>query len=492
MRLEQAFRFAPGAATVREEVTRQMRKAARGIFRMLAGALALLGALAVSPALAADDEPTGNSFITPFPTNDVYQMQVIGDSFAEGLLNGLVDAFNGDSRLQIRRSRRQLYGLMLSEFEASLADFDTEFADEPCHIAVVMLGRHDRVPLRNENGKRVQVGTAEWRAMYARRVDRFMKLLKRRNVAVYWVGLPNLRGPEANANAEIMNDIIRERAYLNGHKFIDAFAGFSDEQGAYSAYGPDITGKIRRLRDNDGIGFTAAGDRKLAHFVEREIKRDLQQAKNERTIPLAGAEPEQERIRAARAAAAKGADEAKAASDAAKPEADTSAKDDAAPRRVAALPGEQKAENGKINLRGVDASGNDQIITLDILRPAIPASIVQLVTRKERADRPSQMGDTIVDQIAGGIAVMSSITPAGGARRKMSPTQAPYFRLLVRGERLTPRPGRADDTSWPRPEVSAVEATDPPPATTAPTLLPRNQRRPALNQGAIGRPAPRG
>src|SRR5690606_36514185 len=120
------------------------------------------------------------------------------------------------------------------------------------------------------------------------------------------------------------------------------------------------------------------------------------------------------------------------------------------------LPGEQKADNGKISLRSVGTNGKVEIVTLDILRPAIPASIVQLVTGKERPDRLSPMGDTVVDQIAGGIAVMSSITPAGGARRKMSPTQAPYFRLLVRGERLTPRPGRADDTSWPRADLSAV------------------------------------
>jgi hypothetical protein len=477
-----------------------MRKAARTIFAMLAGALALLGVFAAAPALAADDEPTGNSFITPFPTNDVYQMQIIGDSFAEGLLGGLIEAFNGDSRVQIRRSRRPLSGMMLSEFEATLADFDTEFGDEPCHIAVVMLGRNDRVALRSENGKRAPVGSDEWRAMYSRRVDRFMKLLKRRNVAVYWVGLPNLRRSEANANAEIMNDIIRERAYLNGHKYIDAYAGFSDEQGAYSAYGPDITGKIRLLREDDGISFTEAGNRKLAHFVEREIKRDLQQAKAERTIPLAGGEPEQASIKAARMAtekvpedAAKNAQPQETNGAAANAEtAPQTAQDDGGGHK-GGLPGEQKADNGKVSLRSVGANGKEEIVTLDILRPAIPASIVQLVTRKERPDRLSPMGDTVVDQIAGGIAVMSSITPAGGARRKMSPTQAPYFRLLVRGERLTPRPGRADDTSWPRADLSAVEepVTEPAPAPAAPTLLPRKERRP-INQGAIGRPAPRG
>ncbi|MDB5633480.1 MAG: hypothetical protein JWR49_2335, partial [Tardiphaga sp.] len=37
--------------------------------------------------------------------------------------------------------------------------------------------------------------------------------------------------------------------------------------------GPDFEGQIRRLRSYDGVYFTKAGARKLAHYVEREITR---------------------------------------------------------------------------------------------------------------------------------------------------------------------------------------------------------------------------
>src|SRR4029078_6238434 len=97
-----------------------------------------------------------------------------------------------------------------------------------------------------------------------------------------------------------MNDIARERAYLNGIKFIDIQAHFADEGGNYTPYGPDITGKQRLLRGADAARFTPAGNRKLALFVEQEIKRDLNQAKNERAIPLAGNEAEQKRVNAPR------------------------------------------------------------------------------------------------------------------------------------------------------------------------------------------------
>ena len=68
-------------------------------------------------------------------------------------------------------------------------------------------------------------------------------------------------------------------------------------------------------------------------------------------------------------------------------------------------------------------------MTLDILRPAIPAAVVSLITRKETGDRPSQMGDVIADDVGGGVVVLSSITPtatgraasAAGSRRAQRP-----------------------------------------------------------------------
>ncbi len=96
--------------------------------------------------------------------------------------------------------------------------------------------------------------------------------------------------------------------------------------------------------------------------------------------------------------------------------------------------------------------GTEQVVTVDIVRPAIPASVVALMTRRSSADRAAQMGDILVDQIPGGLTVMSSIVPPRGSdgRRRLSPTQTPYFRVFERGERLAPKPGRVDDFSWPR------------------------------------------
>jgi hypothetical protein len=275
--------------------------------------------------------------------------------------------------------------------------------------------------------------------------------------------MPNMRRWQDNERAQRMNDVIRERAYLNGARYIDAYASFIDESGGYSDWGPDITGKIRRLRDSDGVHFTQAGYLKLAHFVERELKRDIAQARTERSIPLAGDPAEQSRVNPDKVRLRAETERAQAQAKAAKggvaaPAANASAADGAK---------DQKLETGKVDIRVPGVEGTEQIVTVEIVRPAIPASVVALVTRKQSNDKAAQMGDVLVDQIPGGLTVMSSIVPprgADGSRRRLSPTQSPYFRVLEKGERLPSKPGRADDFTWPRPQFTAEMRGEPPPA----------------------------
>ena len=90
---------------------------------------------------------------------------------------------------------------------------------------------------------------------------------------VIWVGLPAIRGTRSTADTGYLNDLYRSRSERAGVDYVDVWDGFVDEAGKYSSYGPDYEGQIRRLRSGDGVYFTKAGARKLAHYVEREIRR---------------------------------------------------------------------------------------------------------------------------------------------------------------------------------------------------------------------------
>ncbi|WP_295555583.1 DUF459 domain-containing protein [uncultured Hyphomicrobium sp.] len=431
---------------------------------------ALLAAMvaAASPA-AAQEDPSGTSFITPFPPNDTYNLVIIGDDLAEGLLGGAREIFQKDARVAIRNLPLSIGGLMRRDFDQKLVELEETLKAEPQQIAILMMGAWDRVSVRDAaTGKRLMVGTDGWRREYAARSDRLLKTLRRRNVAVYWIGLPNVRRFDANEDVQMMNSILRERVYLNGAKYVDTYAGFADESGGYSQYGPDVTGKIRLLRAGDGVYFTWEGNKKLAYFVDRELRRDITQAKADRAIPLDGSEAEQAKINPEKAvdpAASSGAPAARGP--------------DASAARIkeaeATGAGDQKADNGRINLRIVSEGGREEVVALDIVRPAIPASVVALVTRRESPDRPSQLGESVTDQISGGLTVMSTVALATGTGRaggrRLSPSQSPYFRVLFKGERLPPKPGRADDATWPRPAPppEAAYLPEPDPVETGAT-----------------------
>ncbi len=422
----------------------------------------------------------------PPPPRDALRVQVYGDGMAEGLLVGLLDAFAAEPRFQIQRRHRAIRGLLRGNAEDDARAIEGEIAKEPPQIAILMLGVADRVPLNTWD----EVGSEEWRTEYGRRMDRLMRVLRGKGATVYWVGLPIMRRANVADDAQMMSGVMRERALANSVRFIDMATSFAEADGSYNVNGPDITGKTRVLREPDGVHFTPAGYRKLAHFVEREIKRDIAQARTERSVPLAGNEEEQRKIRPQQVSVAGGSGDAAAAT----PGPGGGAR---AGARVSptdgANSGEIRADNSRVTIKSADGQGKVEAVTLEILRPAIPASVVALVTRRESADRPSFVGDAIMTEVVGGVTLVSSITPsgdaAGGDRRRQSTVNSMYFQVLIKGERLEPRPGRSDDLPWPRQEV--LPPQPPAPAVRTPSSSPSAAiPRPPPNRAARPTPAP--
>src|SRR5450830_167311 len=127
-------------------------------------------------------------------------------------------------------------------------------------------------PGKMANGN-IEFRTEQWAAIYSRRIDETIAALKSKGVPVFWVGLPSVRGTRSTAEMVYLNDLYRARAERAGAIYIDVWDGFVDEAGKYSNSGPDYEGQVRRLRSSDGVYFTKYGARKLAHYVERELRR---------------------------------------------------------------------------------------------------------------------------------------------------------------------------------------------------------------------------
>jgi uncharacterized protein len=255
---------------------------------------------------------------------------VLGDSMADWLAYGLEQAAADSPDIGILRRHRAYSGLIHIEVKN---DPHGEYPDWPqaareilgadkANFVVMMIGLNDRRPIHekapaksttpakkdgekdpnkdnatNESeapagaeAERATPGTYEfrsekWTELYIKRIDETIAALKSKNVPVFWVGLPPVRSTKISADLSYLNDLYRARAEKAGITYIDTWDGFVDESGRYVVQGPDFEGQIRRLRSGDGIHFTEAGARKLAHYVEREIQRALMANATPVTLP---------------------------------------------------------------------------------------------------------------------------------------------------------------------------------------------------------------
>jgi lysophospholipase L1-like esterase len=390
-------------------------------------------ALAQAPAFSFG----GRSYITPFPQTDQYQVHVIGDGLADGLSNGLQAAFEKDGTVKIINSAKWSAGLTRSD--PDLLTLAADLAKQQnMHVAVIMLGLNDVRNFRAADGTQQRYGTEGWRAAYAKEIDKLLKILKDNNVGVYWVGLPVMSNPKTSEAMGQLNDIFRERTYIAAVRYVDTWNGFTDQLGAFTSYGPDLSGQTKRLREADGTFFTAQGNRKLANYVEVLLRRDLGAAKAERNIPLAGDDDEQDRLIPKPQQAPKATAENPAPPAAAEGAA-------APPAPAGQSPGQQQVATG---------TPPGQQPPVQQTRPAAPAPLQvprQLSFRP--GDAPS--GETIVGDITSGVTALATVSPlndfsANPEGRRLPLQERPYYKALIKGQPVKPKPGRADDFKWPK------------------------------------------
>ncbi|MGX9390328.1 SGNH/GDSL hydrolase family protein [Nitrobacteraceae bacterium UC4446_H13] len=357
---------------------------------------------------------------------------VLGDAMADWLGYGLEDALSETPELGVVRKHKTVSGLIRYQPKGEPSDWAAAakeiLATEKPEVIVMMLGLHDRMPIREpaadkktdaktenkpdgktdgkpaeakpsdaddddpdlqiaapEKGARGAHGVHQfrderWGELYSKKIDETIAVLKSKGVPVLWVGLPSIRGTKSTSDALYLNTLYRDAAGRAGITYVDLWDGFVDESGRYLAQGPDFEGQIRRLRSSDGVYFTKAGARKLAHYVEREISRVLAGRPTTIEIPTEPGTPEAE----------------------AKPGLP-------APRPIA----------GPVIPLVASSVGTDELLGAANVRPA---SVDPLVAK-----------------------------------------------TLVKGDALTPPPGRADDAAWPRREVERERAGEPVVAAVTPS-----------------------
>ena len=197
---------------------------------------------------------------------------VVGDFLAKSLAAGLDQAFAEEPGIAVIDRAVGDSGLVridAYDWSARLPEILNEV--QPDFVAL-MVGTNDRQDI-NLTGGRLDQDTPEWERVYQTRVAGIAETLRVYGRPAFWVGLPPLSSREAAADMARFNAIYRTGMEAAGGKFIDIWSGFADETGRFVTRGPDIEGQVRTLRAGDGINFTRSGARKLAFYLDREIRR---------------------------------------------------------------------------------------------------------------------------------------------------------------------------------------------------------------------------
>ena len=274
-----------------------------GLFNMLFGG----GRRPASPTILAPDMPTEaprkakppEPKIVELPKlPDAQTVLVTGDIEAAGLATGLQIAFAEEPSLAVVARVKNTAGLTRDGDTDWLGIAPKLLADTRADFVVTMIGINDWQPIAVPGAKPVEPGSEEWMRIYGERLDRWIAMVKATGRPFWWVGLPPTAdadlGPTRRAAFSAflssLNDLARPRVEAAGGTFVDVWAAFTDDEGRYTQMGPDIDGQVKRLRMNDGILFTRAGQRKLAFFVEAGILR------LKRGETLAPVQPEEPRI----------------------------------------------------------------------------------------------------------------------------------------------------------------------------------------------------
>jgi hypothetical protein len=311
---------------------------------------------------------------------------VLGDSLGDMLARGLTETFENRPQVAILRKTKDDSGLVRDDFyDWVKATRELLEGTEKIDFAVMLIGSNDRQTLHDANGSSYEPGTPEWQAAYTQRIETIAAMFHDKKIPLVWVGLPILKSERLSADALTFNQFYRAYAEKAGATYVDIWEAFADEAGKYSPSGPSIDGQIVKLRTADGIHFTKAGALKLAHFVEPEIRRKLDEVQPAPGPGAAPGEPQNP--------------------------ANAPGSNAEAPADVSALPpGEEAAPPPK-----------------PVAGPVLPLTAPPLAPGGELA---------------------THVTAAGTAK---SDARNLITQTLQEGKPIAPKPGRADDFSWPRP-----------------------------------------
>ncbi|MGH3134976.1 MAG: DUF459 domain-containing protein [Gaiellaceae bacterium] len=117
-------------------------------------------------------------------------------------------------------------------------------------------------------------GSPSWRAEYRRRVAGIMETITRNGGFLVWIGLPISRDAEQTLRYDVINTIVQSEAAKRPGRasYLDTYFFFAGDDGGYSQYIADDTGKLVKMRADDGVHFERPAGDLIAEKVLEQLE----------------------------------------------------------------------------------------------------------------------------------------------------------------------------------------------------------------------------
>jgi len=219
---------------------------------------------------------------------DAKKVLVVGDFMAGSLGDGLKTAFEMTPGIAVETRANGSSGLVREDYFNWPGTLPGYVGELKPSVIIISLGANDRQQMQMGDVKE-KFRSDLWTEEYRKRVNALAALARKEKLPVLWVGMPPFQSAAMTADMVTFNGIYREEIEKVGGQFVDIWDGFVDEGGKFVLTGSDINGQQVRLRGADGINLTKAGKRKLAFYVEKDIRRLLgDAAATDKNVPGAG------------------------------------------------------------------------------------------------------------------------------------------------------------------------------------------------------------
>lgn len=218
---------------------------------------------------------------------------VFGDSLGDGLWAGLYRQLRDGKSYEVARFSRAATGLARYDYVNVREEAAQQLAGRQIDVAVVMVGANDEQGIL-EGGQAYAFASPRWRAIYERRIDELVALLRQHGAAVYWVGLPKMRRAGYDKKAQLLNEIYEGRAQALGVSFVPTVPVTVDGAGGYNDYLSEGGGaRPKLMRAKDGVHMTMAGYLRIAAPVSSLIRADVGRALAARKNEVAQADAQE-------------------------------------------------------------------------------------------------------------------------------------------------------------------------------------------------------